>query len=44
MPAPFGTSALYFNYRIKDLSEAQLVEYFTDRLETHSWSAVKADL
>ena len=33
----------YFDYRIEDLSEAQLVEYFTDRLETHSWSAAKLD-
>jgi len=34
----------YFDYRIEDLSEAQLLEYFTDRLETHSWSAAKLDL
>ena len=34
----------YFDYRIEDLSEPQLIEYFTDLLETHSWSAVKLDL
>ena len=35
---------VYFDHRIDDLSEAQLLEYFTDRLETHSWSSVKHDL
>jgi integrase/recombinase XerD len=30
--------------RIEDLSEPQLIEHFTDLLETHSWSAVKLDL
>jgi len=34
----------YFDHRIEDLSEAQLTEYFTDLLETHSWSAAKLDL
>ncbi len=34
----------YFDHRIDDLSEAQLIEYFTDLLEAHSWSAVKLDL
>lgn len=34
----------YFDHRIEDLSEAELLEYFTDLLETHSWSAVKLDL
>ena len=34
----------YFDHRIEDLSEAQLTKYFTDLLETHSWSAVKLDL
>lgn len=34
----------YFCYRIDDLSEAQLTEYFSDLIETHSWSAVKLDL
>jgi integrase/recombinase XerD len=34
----------YFDGCIADLSEQQLLDYFTDRLETHSWSAVKLDL
>jgi len=34
----------YFDHQIDGLSEAQLVEYFTDLLSTHSWSAVKLDL
>ncbi|AHE97667.1 tyrosine-type recombinase/integrase [Thioalkalivibrio paradoxus] len=34
----------YFDHRIEDLSEAQLTEYFTDLLESHSWSAAKHDL
>lgn len=34
----------YFDGCIDDLSEPQLLEYFSDRLETHSWSAVKLDL
>ncbi len=34
----------YFDHRINDLSEQQLTDYFTDRLGTHSWSAVKLDL
>lgn len=34
----------YFNHQIDDLSEAQLTDYFTDLLESHSWSAVKLDL
>lgn len=34
----------YFDYQIHALSEAQLLEYFTDLLETHSWSSVKLDL
>ncbi len=29
---------------IDDLSEQQLIDYFTDLLESHSWSAVKLDL
>jgi site-specific recombinase XerD len=37
-------SGAYFDYRIDDLSAAQLTEYFTDLLETHSWSSVKLDL
>lgn len=34
----------YFDDRIDDLSEAPLAEYFSDRIGTHSWSAVKLDL
>jgi len=34
----------YFDGCIEELSEQQLLDYFTDRLETHSWSAVKLDL
>ncbi len=34
----------YFDYQIDDLSEKQLTGYFTDLLESHSWSAVKLDL
>jgi integrase/recombinase XerD len=34
----------YFAYRIEDLSEQQLIDYFTDLLDSHSWSAVKLDL
>lgn len=34
----------YFNHEICDLSESQLLDYFSDLLETHSWSSVKLDL
>lgn len=34
----------YFDYRIDTLSEAQLTEYFSDLIGTHSWTAVKLDL
>ena len=34
----------YFDEQINDLSEQQLIDYFTDLLESHSWSAVKLDL
>jgi site-specific recombinase XerD len=34
----------YFDYAINDLAEEQLLPYFTDLLQTHSWSAVKLDL
>jgi integrase/recombinase XerD len=34
----------YFDYQLDDLSEQQLTEYFTDLLDSHSWSAVKLDL
>jgi len=34
----------YFNHQLHDLSDAQLLAYFSDLLTTHSWSAVKLDL
>ncbi len=34
----------YFDHHILDLTEQQLIAYFTDLLKTHSWSAVKLDL
>jgi len=34
----------YFDHQINDLSEQQLTDYFTDLLDSHSWSAVKLDL
>lgn len=34
----------YFDRQIDDLTEAQLTEYFSDLIGTHSWSAVKLDL
>ena len=34
----------YFDYDINDLSKQQLTDYFTDLLDSHSWSAVKLDL
>jgi len=34
----------YFDHRIEELSEQPLTDYFTDLLESHSWSAVKLDL
>ncbi len=34
----------YFDYQITDLSENQLLNYFNDLLESHSWSTVKLDL
>jgi site-specific recombinase XerD len=33
-----------FEYELEDLSFDQLTDYFTDLLESHSWSAVKLDL
>lgn len=33
-----------FKYRIDALSEKQLTDYFTELLQSHSWSAVKLDL
>lgn len=38
------TIGAYFDGCIDALSEPQLLEYFSDRLDTHSWSAVKLDL
>ncbi|MCF6324558.1 MAG: site-specific integrase [Gammaproteobacteria bacterium] len=34
----------YFNHQLHDLSDPQLLAYFSDLLTTHSWSAVKLDL
>lgn len=34
----------YFDQRIDTLTEAQLTDYFTDLVESHSWSTVKLDL
>jgi len=34
----------YFDEQIEDLSEAQLTDYFTDLLASHSWSSVKLNL
>lgn len=34
----------HFDHRISDLSEQQLLDYFTALMTTHSWSAVKLDL
>ena len=34
----------YFDHQIDDLSEVDLLDYFTDLRETHSWSSVKLDL
>ena len=35
---------VYFNNDVNDLSEAQLVDYFSSLLSSHSWSSVKLDL
>jgi site-specific recombinase XerD len=34
----------YFGYRIDSLSSDQLTRYFSDLLDSHSWSSVKLDL
>jgi len=34
----------YFDHQINDLSEQQLLDYFSNLLDTHSWSTVKPDL
>ncbi len=35
---------VYFDDQVNDLSESQLTDYFSDLLESHSWSSVKLDL
>ena len=34
----------YFDYQVEALSEAQLLDYFSDLLKTHSWGTIKLDL
>ena len=34
----------YFDHQIEHLTEAQLTDYFSDLVATHSWSTVKLDL
>ena len=34
----------YFDHKLGDLSAAQLTNYFSDLVDSHSWSAVKLDL
>jgi integrase/recombinase XerD len=34
----------YFDYRIERLTGPQLLDYFADLLQTHSWATVKLDL
>jgi integrase/recombinase XerD len=34
----------YFDHQIDGLTETQLTDYFSELIETHSWSAVKLDL
>lgn len=34
----------YFDYQVDNLSQDQLLDYFNDLLESHSWSTVKLDL
>ena len=34
----------YFDHRIDDLTEAQLTDYFSELVASHSWSTVKLDL
>jgi site-specific recombinase XerD len=34
----------YFNGHLENLTSEQLLDYFNDLLESHSWSAVKLDL
>ena len=35
---------LRFDHQIDSLTEAQLTDYFTELITSHSWSAVKLDL
>ena len=35
---------VYFNYEVESLTQDQLTDYFTELLESHSWSGVKLDL
>lgn len=34
----------YFNHDMSDLTDQQLLDYFSDLLSSHSWSAVKIDM
>ena len=34
----------YFDHNLDNLSEARLLNYFSDLLQTHSWSSVKLDV
>lgn len=34
----------WFEYQIRDLTEEELLEYFSSLLKTHSWSTIKLDL
>lgn len=34
----------YFDNQVEHLTEAELIDYFTDLRQTHSWSSVKLDL
>ena len=34
----------YFDHQIEDLTEVDLLNYFSDLSETHSWSSIKLDL
>jgi integrase/recombinase XerD len=34
----------YFDYHLDHLTETQLLDYFADLLQTHSWTSAKLDL
>ena len=34
----------YFDHQIDNLTEADLLNYFSDLSETHAWSSIKLDL